>query len=130
MVWRKKHRAGRRKRERIAALRKGPTITSVEIGQYISEKTKQRLHRSAWRARYANRPASDNVETIDLTHDTEETSTPENINQNEYLLNETQNPETTRSPQTIYKTTITKLFTKIERYLWTIQCSKRDQINN
>jgi len=38
MVWRNKHRAGRKKRERIATLTKGPTITSVEAGRYISDK--------------------------------------------------------------------------------------------
>jgi len=33
MVWRKKHRADRRKRERIAALKqKQPIITAIEIG--------------------------------------------------------------------------------------------------
>jgi len=30
MVWRNKHRAGRRKRERIAASKKQPTIIAVE----------------------------------------------------------------------------------------------------
>jgi len=53
MVWRNKHRAGRRKRERIAALQKGLTITSVETGHYISERTKQQLRRAAWRVRHA-----------------------------------------------------------------------------
>jgi len=47
MVWRNKHRTGRKKRERIAALKKGPIITAVEIGRYISDKTKQQLRRSA-----------------------------------------------------------------------------------
>jgi len=130
MVWRNKHRAGRRKRERIAALWKGPTITSVETGQYTSEQTRQHLRRSAWRARYANRPVDNNVETIDLTQDTEETSIPENINRNEFLLDETRNSEITESLQTIYTTTITKLFTKIERYLLTIQYTRENQIDN
>jgi len=53
---RNKHRAGRRKRKRIAALQKGPTITSVGTGNYISERTKQQLRRAAWHARHANRP--------------------------------------------------------------------------
>jgi len=66
MVWRNEHTAGRRKRERIAALKKGPIITSVEIGQFVSDKIKQQLRLSAWRAKHANRPVDDNIELVDL----------------------------------------------------------------
>jgi len=64
MVWRNKHRADRRKRERITASLKRPTITSVETEQYIFEQTRQRLRRAVWRARYTNHTIDDNVETI------------------------------------------------------------------
>jgi len=54
MVWRKKHCAGRRKRERIAVLKqKQPIITAVEIGHFITDKTRRELHRAAWRAQRA-----------------------------------------------------------------------------
>jgi len=78
MVWRNHHRAGRKKREHIAALQRRPTITAIETGHYISEQTKQQLHRAAWRARHVNRPIDNNIETIDLTQETEGTPNPEN----------------------------------------------------
>jgi len=92
MVWRKKHRAGRKKRERIAASQKGPIITSVETGQFLTETTRQHLRRRAWRARHANRPVDSNIEIIDLTQNVEEFPTPE-TDQNESQLDDTQNPE-------------------------------------
>jgi len=133
MVWRNKHRADRRKRERIAALQKGRTIISIETGHYISERTKQQLRRAAWRAQRANHPIDNNAEIIDLTQDPEGTSNPENINRIESLLEGTSDPESielTESPQTIYTTTITKLFTKIEQHLLTIRYTRENQINN
>jgi len=68
-----------------------------------------------------------------LTRDAEETSKPENINQIEPPLKETLDSEiieSTESPQTIYTTTIIQLFTKIERYLLTIQYTRENQIDN
>jgi len=67
MVWRNKHRAGRRKREHIAALQRQPKITTVESGQFIIEHAKRQLQRAAWRARHANLSNEQNIETIDLT---------------------------------------------------------------
>jgi len=104
MIWRNYHRADRRKRERIAALQKRPTITTVET---ITSPNKQQLCRAAWRARHANRPIDNNIETIDLTQETERTPNPENIEQ-------------TESPSTVYTATITKLFTRIEQRLLTV----------
>jgi len=122
MVWRNKHRAGRRKRERIAALKKGPIITSVESGQFVSDELKQQLRRSAWRTKHANRPVDDNIELIDLTH--EEPPTPENTDRSEFS-EDTQNLEP--SPST-YTTIVTKYFSRIERHLLTIGYIK--EINN
>jgi len=104
MVWRNKHRSGRRKRERIAALQRQPKITAIESGQFISDRTKQQLQR-AWQARHANLPNEQNIETIDLTQETEE--------------NPNNNTEQVSTP-TVYTTTITKLFTRIEQHLFTI----------
>jgi len=115
MVWRNKHRAGRRKRERIAALRKGPVITSIESGQFISDEIRQQLRLSAWRAKYANRPVDDNIELIDLT--LEEPPIPENTDKSEFL-EDTQNLEPSPS---IYTTTITKYFSRIEQHLMAIK---------
>jgi len=48
MVWRKKHRADRRKRECIAALKqKQPIITAIETGHFIADKAKHQLRRAA-----------------------------------------------------------------------------------
>jgi len=124
MVWRNKHRAGRRKRERIIALKKGPIITSVEIGQFVSDEIKQQLRRSAWRAKHANRPVDDNIELVDLT--LEEPPTPENTDKLEFS-EDTQNLEPSPS---IYTTTITKYFSRIERYLMAIKYSSKIQVNN
>jgi len=63
MVWRNKHRTGRRKRERIAALKqKQPIITAIETGHFIADKAKLQLRRAAWRAQHANRPSDHNIE--------------------------------------------------------------------
>jgi len=70
MVWRNKHRAGRRKRERIAALQKRPTIIAIETGHYIDQ-AKQQLRRAAWRAQHANRPIDHDIEIIDLTQESD-----------------------------------------------------------
>jgi len=78
MVWRNKHRAGRRKRERIVVLQKQPKITAVESGQFISEHAKRQLQRAAWRARHVNLSNDQNIETIDLTQETEENPNPDN----------------------------------------------------
>jgi len=43
MVRRNHHRAGRRKRERIATLQRRPTIIAVEIGHYIADQAKRQL---------------------------------------------------------------------------------------
>jgi len=44
MVWRKKHRAGCRKRERIAGLKqKQPIITAIETGYFITDEAKCQL---------------------------------------------------------------------------------------
>jgi len=67
MVWRNKHRGGRRERERIAVLQRQPKITAVESGQFISEHAKRQLQRAACRARHANLSNEQNIETIDLT---------------------------------------------------------------
>jgi len=106
MVWRNRHRAGRRKRERIATLQKQPKITAIETGDFISDHAKQQLRRAAWRARHADPPNNQNIEIIDLTRDTEE--------------NSNDNTEQTEPTQTVYANTITKLFTRIERHLLTI----------
>jgi len=47
MVWRNHHRAGRRKRECIAALQRRPTITAIEVGQFLSDSMKWKLQRAA-----------------------------------------------------------------------------------
>jgi len=78
MVWRNKHRAGRRKRECIAALQRQPKITAVESGQFISEHAKRQLQWAAWRARHANLSNEQNIETIDLNQKTEENPNPDN----------------------------------------------------
>jgi len=103
---------------------------SVETGRYISDKTKQHLRRSAWRARHANRPVNNNIEIIDLTQNVEETPTPEKIDQIKFQPDGTPNPEIVESSQTIYTTTITKFFTKIEQYLLTVRHSRENQIDN
>jgi len=113
MVWRNKHRAGRRKRERIAALQRQPKITAVVSGQFISEHAKQQLQRAAWRARHANLSNEQNIETIDLTQETEE-----NLNLD--------NTEQVESTPTVYTTTITKLFTRIEQHLLIIGYIKQN----
>jgi len=130
MVWRNKHRAGRRKRERIAALRKGPIITSVETGQYITDKTKQQLRRSAWRARHANRPVDNNIEIVDLTQNLEEPPTPERTDRLEFSSEDTQNLENIEPSQSTYTTTITKYFAKIEQYLLTVKHPRENQVDN
>jgi len=107
MVWRNKHRASRRKRERIAALQKQPKITAVESGQFISEHAKRQLQRTAWRARHTNFSNDQNIETIDLTQETEENPNFDNTEQVE-------------STPTVYTTTITKLFIRIEQHLLSI----------
>jgi len=44
MIWRKKHCAGRRKREHIVALKqKQLIITAIEIGHFITDKAKHHL---------------------------------------------------------------------------------------
>jgi len=127
MVWRNKHRAGRRKRERIAALKKGPVISSVETGRYISDKAKQQLRRSAWRAKHANRPTDDNIETIDLTSNFEEPPTPkEKADKLEFLSENIQNLENAELSRSTYTTTVTKYFAKIEQYLLTIKYSREN----
>jgi len=106
MVWRNKHRAGRRKRERIIALQNQPKITAIESGHFVSDHTKRQLRRAAWRARHADLPENQNIEIIDLTKETKE--------------NPNNNTEQVDSTQTVYTTTITKLFTRIEQHLLTI----------
>jgi len=130
MVWRTKHRAGRRKRERIAALKKGPVISSVETGRYISDKAKQQLRRSAWRSKHANRSADDNIEIIDLTLDLEEPPIPKKADKLEFASEDIQNLENTELSQSTYTTTVTKYFAKIEQYLLTMKYSRENQINN
>jgi len=76
MVWRNHHRAGRRKRERIATLQKRPTITAIETGHFLTVLTKQQLRRAAWRAQHANHSNDHDVEIIDLTQETKETPNP------------------------------------------------------
>jgi len=117
MVWRNHHRAGRRKRERIAILQKRPTITAIETGQFLSDSAKRKLQRAAWRARHANLPEEQDVEIIDLTQEPEETANPTNT------------IEQTES-STVYTTTITQLFTKIEQQLLTIRYMKENQISS
>jgi len=112
MVWRNRHRAGHRKRERIITLQKQPKITAIKTGDFISDHAKQQLRRAAWRARHADLSDNQNIEIIDLTRDIEETSND--------------NIEQTESTQTIYTTTITKLFTKIEQHLLTIGYMKEN----
>jgi len=127
MVWRNKHRASRRKREHIAALQKRPTITAVETGHYVTDRTKH-LRRAAWRAQHANRSIDHNIETIDITQEAEETSNPESIERTESPPEGTSNPESierTESPPTVYTTNITKLFTRIEQYLLIILINYR-----
>jgi len=68
MIWRNKHRAGRKKR--IAALQKRSTIVAVKTGHYIADQAKQQLRRAARRAQHANRPTDHNVEIIDLRNRT------------------------------------------------------------
>jgi len=111
MVWRNKHRADRRKRERIAALQRQPKITTVESSQFISEHAKRQFQRTAWRARHANLSNEQNIETIDFTQETEE-----NLNLD--------NTERIESTPTVYTTTTTKLFTRIEQHLLTIEYIK------
>jgi len=130
MVWRNKNRAGRRKRERIAALKKGPIITSVETGQYITDKIKQQFRRNAWRARHANRPVDNNIVLVDLTQDLEELPTPEKIDRVEFSLEDTQNLDNEEPSHSTYTTTITKYFTKIEQYLLTIKHPKENQVDD
>jgi len=130
MVWRNKHRAGRRKRERIAALKKGPVISSVETGQYISDKAKQQLRRNAWRAKHVNRPVDDNIEIVDLTLNLEKPPTPEKTDKLEFSSEVTHNLENTEPSQSTYTTTITKYFTKIEQYLLTVKHPRKNQIDN
>jgi len=117
MVWRNKHRAGRRKRERIAELQKRPTITAIETGQFLSDSAKQKLRRAAWRARHASFSVEQDVETIDLTQEPEKTT------------NSTDTTEQTESPA-VYTATVTRLFTKIENQLLIIRYNKENQINN
>jgi len=117
MVWHNNHRAGRRKRERIAALQKRPIITAIETGQFLSDNAKQKLQRAAWRARHANFSEKQDVETIDLTQEPEETT------------NSTDTAEQIEFPA-VYTATVTRLFTKIEKQLLIIRYKKRNQINN
>jgi len=101
MVWRNKHRAGRRKRERIAALQKRPIITAVETGHFLTDRMRQQLRRAAWRAQHANPSSNHNVEIIDLTQETEEIPNLENTEQLE-------------SPTAVYSHTREKII-----YIWT-----------
>jgi len=117
MVWRTKNRAGRRKRERIAALKKSPIITSIETGQYVTDKIKQQLRRSAWRAKHANRPVDDNIVIVDLTQNPEELPTPEKPDRVDFSLEDAQNLDNKELSHSTYTTTITKYFTKIEQYM-------------
>jgi len=130
MVWRTKNRAGRRKREKIAALRKGPKIISVETGRYISDELKRQLQRNAWRTKHANRPVDDNIELVDLTQDQEEQLTPERTNELNPILECNQDTNNAGRLYSTYTTTVTKYFMKIEQYLTTIRRSKENQINN
>jgi len=130
MVWRTKNRAGRKKRERIAALKKGPTITSIETGQYVTDKIKQQLRRNAWRAKHANRPVDDNIVIVDLTQNPEELSTLEKTDRVDYSLEDAQNLDNKELSHSTYTTTITKYFTKIEQYLMTIKYPKENQAND
>jgi len=118
MVWRNHHRAGRGKRERIAALQKRPTITSIETGQFLTENQKRKFRRAAWRARHANNSLGEqDVEVIDLTREPEEIVTSTEIVED-------------LEPSTVYATTITHLFTKIEQQILTIQHMKENQFSN
>jgi len=130
MVWRTKNRAGRRKREKIAALKKGPKITSVETGRYITDEIRQQFRRSAWRAKHANRPVDDNIELVDLTQNLEEQSTPEKTDKIDFLLEYNQDLNNVEQLHSTYTTTVTKYFTKIEQYLMTIKHSKENQAND
>jgi len=50
-------------------------------GHYIADQAKQQLRRAAWQAQYANRPTEYNIELIDLTQESERSSTPERAEQ-------------------------------------------------
>jgi len=80
-------------------LQRQPKITAVESGQFISDHTKRQLQRAAWRARHANLSNEQDIETIDLTQETEENPNPDNTEQVE-------------STPTVYTATITRLFTR------------------
>jgi len=88
-------------------LQKQPKITAVESGQFISEHAKRQLQRATWRARHTNLSNDQNIDTIDLTQETEENPNPDNTEQVE-------------STPIVYTTTITKLFIRIEQHLLTI----------
>jgi len=111
MVWRNKHRAGRRKREHIAALRKQPIITEIESGKFISDHAKRQLLRAAWREQHANLCDRNDIEIIDLTQESEEDI----------------DSEQAVPTQTIYTATITRLFTQIEQHLSTVGYLKRKE---
>jgi len=81
-------------------------LKSQQLNQFISDHTKRQLQRAAWRAQHANLPNEQNIETIDLTQETEE--------------NPNNNTEQVESTLTVYTATITKLFTRIEQHLLTI----------
>jgi len=78
-----------------------------------------------------NRPVDDNIETIDLTQNSDESPIPEKIDRIEFLSDDTRNPEIIEKPsQSIYTITITKLFPRIEQYLLIVRYSKENQIDN
>jgi len=115
MVWRNMHRAGCRKRERIAVLKqKQPIITAIETGYFIADKAKQQLRRAAWRAQHANRPSNHNIETIDLTQELDKTPNPEHA-------------KSTKPPftPTNYMIKVLQFFNEIEQYLLSIRYIKK-----
>jgi len=84
---------------RIAALQRRPTIIVVETDHYIADQAKKQLRRAAWREQHANHPTDNNIEVIDLIHETEGSLTPECTEQIE------------SSHPTAYTIKVTQLFT-------------------
>jgi len=81
---------------------------AIETGHFIADKAKQQLRRATWRAQHTNRLSNHNVETIDLTQESDETPNPERA-------------KSTKLAPTNYMIKVIQFFNEIEQYLLSIR---------
>ena len=81
MVWRNRHRAGRKKRAKFEKLRKtNVPITRIQIRQFIYPQARRQLKRAHLRQKYRDQGSPNSV--IDLTSDKPTDSSPSNTPSN------------------------------------------------